>query len=65
MTGAATAFQGANGPAAHVSHTPVYIAPASHVFEVAPAGRVPVSPPGRIQPHEASSGKGIGVDSNA
>ena len=64
MSGA-TAFEGSTGQIAHVSNTPVYVAPASRVFEVAPAGHVPISPPGRVVPHEAVSGIGIGVDASA
>jgi hypothetical protein len=60
-----TASTGGYGAIAHVSHQPVYVAPASHVFEVAPTGHPPIAPPGRTQPSEASSGKGIGVDANA
>ena len=60
-----TATVGNSGTVAHVSDLPVYVAPASHVFEVAPAGHPTIAPPGRTQPHEASSGKGIGVDANA
>jgi hypothetical protein len=48
-----------------VSDTPVYVAPASHVFEVAPAGHVQTAPAGRTVPHEAASGIGIAVDANA
>ncbi len=62
---AQTASTGNYRQAAHVSDVPVYVAPASHVFEVAPAGHPPIAPPGRTQPSEASSGKGVGVDANA
>lgn len=61
----ATAFAGSTGTVAHVADTPVYVAPASHVFEVAPVGHPQIAPPGRTQPHEVSSGKGISVDRNA
>ncbi len=61
----ATASIGNYGPIAHSSDVPVYVAPASHVFEVAPSGHPTIAPPGRTQPSEASSGKGIGVDANA
>jgi len=61
----ATAFAGSTGIVAHVADTPVYVAPASHVFEVAPAGKTSVAPPARTQPHEVSSGVGISVDANA
>jgi hypothetical protein len=59
------------GAIAHVSDNPVYTAPASHAFEVAPASRYVyvapagegyVAPPGRTSPVETSSGIGINVD---
>jgi hypothetical protein len=66
------AFVGTTPPPAHVADVPVYVAPAARVFEVAPAGHVPVAgtgtvqvaPSGRAQANETSSGKGIAVDSN-
>ena len=60
-----TATVGGNGTVAHVSDVPVYVAPAARVFEVAPVGHPTIAPPGRTQPSEASSGKGIGVDAKA
>jgi hypothetical protein len=60
-----TAFVGTTGPPAHVADKPVYVAPASHVFEVAPSGHTSIAPPGRVQVSEASSGKGISIDANS
>ena len=70
---APTAFVGGTGIISHVSDAPTYVAPASRTFVVAPAGHTFVPPPsntsipaaGHTQPHEASSGRGISVDSNA
>lgn len=62
---AGTAFAGSTGIVAHVADTPVYVAPSAHVFEVAPAGHPQIAPPGRTQPHEASSGIGIALDRTA
>jgi hypothetical protein len=62
------------GAIAHVSDTPVYTAPASHAFEVAPASRhiyiAPagegyVAPAARTSPVETSSGIGIHADHGA
>jgi hypothetical protein len=60
-----TAFMGSTGQIAHLGDTPVYVAPAARAFEVAPAGAVSIAPPGRVVPHEAVSGIGIGVDASA
>jgi hypothetical protein len=70
---AQTAFVGGTGLISHVSDAPTYAAPASRATFTAPAGHtfVPapnntyIPPAGHTQPHEASSGKGISVDSNA
>ena len=64
MTGT-TAFVGTTAPPAHVADKPVYVAPAAHVTEIAPAGHTSIAPAGRVQPSETSSGKGITVDANS
>jgi hypothetical protein len=53
---AATAMPGSTGPIAHVSDKPVYIAPASHQFLLAPAGKVV------IPVQEQTAGLGIYAD---
>jgi hypothetical protein len=53
---AATATPGSTGVIAHVSDKPVYIAPASHQFLIAPAGRV------IIPVQEKTAGIGIHAD---
>ena len=53
---AATATPGSTGVIAHVSDTPIYDAPASHWFPIAPAGKVIIP----IQ--EKTAGIGIHTD---
>lgn len=65
---AATATPGGTGAIAHVSDSPVYVAPAAHAFEIAPASHsIPLAPAGHgfVPPPEKSSGIGISVDHNA
>jgi hypothetical protein len=51
-----------------VSDLPVYIAPAAHAFEIAPASNsISLAPAGHVfvPPPETSSGIGIAVDHSA
>jgi hypothetical protein len=61
---APTAFVGGTGIISHVSNAPTYVAPAGHSYDP-PPNHTYISPAGHTQPHEAASGKGISVDSNA
>jgi hypothetical protein len=53
---AATAIPGSTGALAHVSDKPIYVAPASHQFPLAPAGKVV------IPVQEQTAGLGIYAD---